>query len=528
MPRLAVTILAALALLLVAPPIGWHALQWLVYLPFFWVLREDRPRANLFFSAVYGVVAVAGIFSWIVDTVALFSNIPLPGAVAILLLFSAVFGSPYILLWVAVHPLRRRFGGLWIVLIPSLQVLIEFAERYVFLFPYNHGVGQYQFLPVWQIVSVTGIWGATWLVWFANCSLAEALYRRRERRPPPVRILAGTATLLALVMALGAWRVSRVEAALANGSVLRVAQIQSPMTMPERLRTPARVTFDFWRSETAKLASGEADLVVWPEGASPYSLQQDRVAEVIGALATAGDFEMVIGGGARERNPNSGEKTGLIAFNSVYHVDREGRLTGRYDKRVPLPFGEYLPLKGTSLSFLVDWVEGVGNFRAGTEAVLLGGQHRYATPICYEATLGQVCRLFANPDLIVTVTNDAWFGDTRQPYLHEMMAAVRATELGVPMFRSAYTGVSAVIEPHGHIKARTKPFEYVNRVVPVRLAKMETLYVRWGDWFVVACAALFVGAALYRRGHAPAHRAPHVPAEADTHGGGSGDLRSER
>jgi apolipoprotein N-acyltransferase len=70
------------------------------------------------------------------------------------------------------------------------------------------------------------------------------------------------------------------------------------------------------------------------------------------------------------------------------------------------------------------------------------------------------------------------------------MAAVRATELGLPMFRAAYTGVSAIIEPHGKIRERTIPFEKVSRVIPVRLGKVPTVYARWGDWFVFANAAL--------------------------------------
>jgi len=341
---------------------------------------------------------------------------------------------------------------------------------------------------MWQIVSVTGIWGATWAIFAANATLAEVVYANRQGRPWPIRPILIGAGLFALNLGFGAWRAASIETQLANAKVLRVAQLQSDKGMIERLSTPARVTFEGWLRQTAEIQPGSADLVVWPEGASPYSLQQDKVAEVFGELARRGGFEMVVGGGARERNPNTGAKTGMIAFNSVYFVDREGKIDGRYDKMVPLPFGEYMPFRGTPLAFLLDWVEGVGDFRAGTQAVVLGSDVRYATPICYEATLGNICRLFPDPDLLVTVTNDAWFGKTGQPYQHEMMAAVRATELGLPMFRSAYTGVSAIIEPHGKIRERTAPFEKVSRVVGVRLGKAPTFYAKWGDWFVATNA----------------------------------------
>ena len=507
--RTTVTIVSASFWGLYAPPTNWYWLQWFGLVPFFWVLRADTPRENLSYSMVYGTVAVASIFYWIADTIALFSNIPFVGAVGVLLLFSFVFGLPFVALWATVHPLRRRFGPLWILLLAAVQVLLEFAERYVFLFPYNGGAAQYQFTMMWQIVSVTGVWGASWAVFAANATLAEVFYARRDGAALPARSLIAGWLLFLANLGFGAWRTSSVEHTLSTSKTLRVAQLQSDKGMQERLATSARVTFDGWLQQTKEIKPGTADLVVWPEGASPYSLQQDKVAAVFGELARQGKFEMVVGGGARERNPNTGAKTGMIAFNSVYYVDRAGKIDGRYDKMVPLPFGEYMPFRGTPLSFLLDWVEGVGDFRAGTEAVVLGREVRYATPICYEATLGNVCRLFSKPDLLVTVTNDAWFGRTGQPYQHEMMAAVRATELGIPMFRAAYTGVSAIIEPHGKIRERTLPFEKVSRVVSVRLGNVPTLYAQWGDWFVLANAVFLTAAlAAHRRKSRMKHPAP--------------------
>ena len=117
-----------------------------------------------------------------------------------------------------------------------------------------------------------------------------------------------------------------------------------------------------------------------------------------------------------------------------------------------------------------------------------------ASPICYEAILSRVCRQFPGVELFVTITNDAWFGDSAAPHQHAMLAAVRAMELGVPLFRSAYTGVSLVVEPHGAIHYETTPFTEVNRVVDVRLGTVNTVYRRFGDWFVLLCLAGLVTA----------------------------------
>jgi apolipoprotein N-acyltransferase len=168
-----------------------------------------------------------------------------------------------------------------------------------------------------------------------------------------------------------------------------------------------------------------------------------------------------------------------------------------YDKMVPLPFGEYLPL-GTTFPWLADYIKGPGDFRAGTEALVfeMGGA-RLATPICYEGILGYLCDDFDSPDLFLNLTNDAWFGETSASDLHGMLVAIRAVELGVPVFRSTYSGTSFVVEPHGEIYAETKIFEPSHQVVPVRMATFDTPYRRFGDWFVWLCM-LILAAAGYR------------------------------
>jgi apolipoprotein N-acyltransferase len=488
--RVLATVGSAASLSLIAPPLNWHPLHWFAYLPMFWALREDRPRLNAALAVLYGTVAVGLIFRWIADTISLFSNIPAIGAYGILLLFSLVFGLPYLALWAAVHPLRRRLGDGWVFAVPALQVVIEYVSMYALLFPYNQGVSQYRFPFTWQLASVTGVWGLSFLVLFVNCVLAEGIYRAREGRPFPIRLVSTAAIVWSCVVIWGWWRFNAVEDVMRAAPTLKVAQLQSNTTMRQRIDNGPRVAFEYWARRTAEIKPGSVDLVVWPEGGSPYSLQSPNVGRIIHQLATHGRFEMLVGGGARERDTTSTDPEAIVAFNSVYYVDKNGEVTQRYDKMHPLPFGEYLPFAHTKLAFLLDWIEGVGDFRAGTEAVVLqGSRFRYSTPICYEAILSQVCRQFDRPDLMVTVTNDAWFGDTGAPWQHGMLAAVRATELGVPMYRSAYTGVSFVAEPNGTIYAETQPFTETGRVVTVRMGKVPTIYARFGDWFVAVCAA---------------------------------------
>jgi apolipoprotein N-acyltransferase len=490
--RVAVTIAAGAVLHVLAPPINLHWLHWLAYLPMLWVVRADTPRRNRWLGYLYGVVGVALIFRWFVDTIILFSNIPWPLAWVCLLLFSMAFGVPYALLWGSVHPLRKRLGPWWILAWPALEVLIEYASMYLLLFPYQHGVSQYRVPYTFQLASLTGVWGVSYLLFFFNAALAEWMYRRQEGGRPPVLALSGAFAAVAATVLFGAWRYQHVEQALAEAPVVRAAQLQSHHSMLDRMRMPARDEFKWWVEATSELPPDSTDLVVWSEGACPYNLNEGRVAGILGDLAQKGGFEMVIGGGSRERREDVDGTSTVTAFNSVYYFGTDGEPAQRYDKMVPLPFGEYLPLADT-FPWLADMIEGPGNFGAGEVAVTFDGRFRYASPICYEAILSYVCTRWETPDLFVNVTNDAWFGDTAAPHQHAMLAAVRAMELGVPVFRSAYSGVSMVIDPHGRISSETVPFTEVKRVVPVRVATFPTLYSKLGDWFVALCLFGLVG-----------------------------------
>ncbi|MCB9677034.1 MAG: apolipoprotein N-acyltransferase [Alphaproteobacteria bacterium] len=491
--RAVVTLAACLLMSLEAPPTNLHWIQWVGLVPMFWVLRPDTPRSNRWLGYLYGVFGVAAIFRWLIDTIDLFSNLPFILAFAILLLFASVFGAPYALLWGSVHPMRRRLGTWWVVAWPALWVVLEYLCMKIFLFPYNHGVGQYQVPVVWQVVGITGVWGLTFLIFFGNAVLGEWFYRRVEgdAEPPGIAAAAFGACLLATV-SYGVYRFEAVEQGLREARVVRLAQLQSGVTMIERLEMGSQRGAAEWIEWTKGIPRDTVDLIVWPEGAAPYlnvrgrneteKRRGNRYRNIIGKLAKDAHAPIVVGAGTVLDTDD-----GIEVFNSVYAFDESGEVVGSYDKMVPLPFGEYFPF-GEYVPWLANAIGGIGDFRAGTEPTLLAvAGTTIAAPICYEAILPDTCRSFDDPGLFVNVTNDAWFGDSAAPWQHGMLAASRTTELGVPMIRSTYSGISFVAEPHGVIHAETELFVPARRLVEVRLATFPTFYARFGDWFVGLC-----------------------------------------
>lgn len=481
--------LSGVLLAFISPPANLHWLHWVSFLPLFWALKERENATNALLGYITGYLGVFSCFFWLAETVVRFSNVQGTIALLAIQLYGLAFGLPYALVFGLVHPLRRRLGLTWVLVIPCLQVLTEWLVPS--LFPYYQGVSQYRVLPVWQIASVTGVYGVTWLVLFTNCVVAEMVYRQRERRPMPWVLLGAACALFFSNVAFGLWRIQAVETAMAPARTLQVAILQQDVTMEERLSGSAKEAVESWFRLTARLKGKDVDLVVWPEGSSPYNPPESPMKEAIQRMMASHHFEFLIGGGTREITRDTvTNEISFTDFNSCYFFGREGEVEGRYDKIVPLPFGEYIPLASV-LPFLRTWIQGPGNFQAGTEPTIFQGDgFTFATPICYEAILHDIVRRMASADLFVNITNDAWFGDTASPHQHAMLAAVRSVEFGRPTLRLAYTGVSMIVEPTGRIVYETRPFAEVVDVVPLRLEKVDTLYLRFGDWFCWLCLAL--------------------------------------
>jgi len=485
-PAIAAALFSGLVLKLVSPPYGLAFIHWLTFVPLFVVVATDDRKRNFKLGYLSGFFAVWTLFFWLAQTIDLFSNIPLALAALIIALFAAVWGLPYGLLAMALHPLRRRFGAWWVLLYPCVWVAGEFLQPA--LFPYYQGVGQYRTPYTWQLASVIGAMGVSWLVIATNAAVAELALSRGARRS-----LLPFGIVLALFLGnlgFGYQRFHAVEATLSGAPIARVSLLQQGVTMVQRIQDRGSEVFKSWMELTAKVVDDKPDLVVWPEGSIYYNPTDKRVQPVFEKMTTDHGFAFLVGGGTREADPDDPSKR--ASWNSAYLFGRDGKIAGRYDKMVPMPFGEYLPWP---FSYLDRWIEGVGHFRAGTiPTVFDAGKFTFTTPICYEAILEKQMRVLSETDAYVNITNDGWFGDTSAPHQHAMLSAALAMEMGRPMLRIAYTGISMVVEPHGVIKHETRPYTEVAEVVELRLAKFDTPYRSWGRYFPWACALVAVAA----------------------------------
>ncbi len=497
--RFAAAILSGLGLAIASPPLNWAHLTWVLYVPLLWSLREDDTPGNTLLAYLTGYAGLCTCFFWLAETLVIYSNVPPVLCIVAVHLYALFFAIPWALAFSWVPQVRRRYGAWWTVLIPCWFVVLEF---YVWsLFPFFVGSFQYKVLPVIQLASVTGTAGVSWLILFFNCAIAEWIYRAREGSRAPRGLLAGAVGLVLANAAWGAARIERVDAITETWPTARVTQIQHEVTMQVRMAQSAVETLRSWKILSDRLIREEVDLAVWPEGAILHDPRPNSAYRIRGFLENVTrnlGAPLLLGAGFSERkvDPDTGRKFREYR-NSVYLVNEDGELADRYDKMVPLPFGEYIPLADT-FPILKEWIQGPGDFEAGDRSVVFETPgFRFTVAICYEAILGPFIRKnHAGGDLIINVTNDGWFGSMFAPHQHAMLSINRTVELGIPMYRVAYTGVSLNADPVGRITHETAPYEEVARVVEIKPGRIDTFYRKHGDWFPALCLLLSVLAAV--------------------------------
>ena len=318
-------------------------------------------------------------------------------------------------------------------------------------FPWN-AIG-YAAMPVpllMQSSAAIGLYGVNALAVavFAMPALAGGNRYRRTG-------LALAAMLVALHAGFGWWRLSLPETRVENQVSLRIVQPSidqgAKWDDAERIRI-----LDTYLDLSARPPEGDAkrpDLVIWPETAVPYLItERPEVLSAIGAMLQ--DGQALLTGAVRSEGDPSGGSARY--YNSIVAISSDGEITDAADKSHLVPFGEYLPLEAffgrLGISRIVT-APGPFSTPADREAISIGKTVAALPLICYEIIFpGEAAKVAGPVNIIVNVTNDAWYGDTPGPYQHLRQAQVRAVEIGLPVVRAANNGISAVIDAHGRIE----------------------------------------------------------------------------
>lgn len=429
---------------------------------FFWVLAyflAAHSRRDLTVGYFFGLGYFALTMSWIIEPFAVgppaYANLG-PLAWALMAVGLALFWLPIFVF--------RRFG-LWAIALGYL--LVEGLRAVIFTgLPWGLMAHGFVDLPLAQSASILG----TFLLSALLVLIALWLGAGRGLQPH-----IGAVVLLLMLMATGWFRAAPGVNDWADYSV---AVVQANQQQGERFDP------NLWRGqldEHIALSAAKVDLVIWPEAASRFSPSDgDDLRQYI--LAGIGARAIIFGAPSFDDGR---------FFNSAYGFD-QGGAQARYDKRHLVPFGEYIPFgdflfrHGLFIQTVTTFSGRKGEYRPWT---MTTGHPRPIILICYEGIFPWLSR--GPGDYLVQITNDSWFGTRSGPYQHLDIARYRAIENGLPLVRSAITGISAVIGAQGEIRAQIPLGQAGVMTTQLGPRYVTTLYRWWGEG--MAIMVVFIG-----------------------------------
>ena len=470
-----------LALAMPGPNLGPLAAVALV--PLLHALHGPSPKAGFRIGFCGGVVFFGVLLHWLY-TIWEFASVGIIPAylvlVAYLALYWGIFG------W-GVAWLSRRLGPWGLApAAASLWTLLEWVRAQgPFGFPWGQAADAlYQIPSAIQVASLTGIWGVSFLVVLVNALFAQGWVRRQWQAPVTALVIVGF-TLG------GGWLAIPPTAASDEGHGVRIVQ----PSIPQRVRSDAGQLGEFrriYRELMGNIDTSGSDLTVLPESILPtYVLEDSDVRDELTDWAQRHDQTLLFGTYRRSEG---------TTYNSSVAVSPDGTLGDIYDKHHLVPFStEYFPgkplLRRLGTFKLIPVGDRLGLIDPGRgHRPLQTEMGRVATPICFESIFPRIIRTFARngAELIVVVTNDAWFKTSWALPQHFSKAVFRAVETRLDVVQAANSGISGIVDGHGRIQIRSTIDERTVLGGTVRSHDRETLYTRWGDWWIGLCA-LYLG-----------------------------------
>ncbi|MFN8390710.1 MAG: apolipoprotein N-acyltransferase [Bdellovibrionota bacterium] len=466
-----------------------------------------RSKHLVFDLLFFGLVFHAAAFSWLPQTLSFFGGFPTPVSYVLFALFCILSSAQLMLVaWLCRRLQRSPLDALGLALPLAWWAGEFFVPR---LFPWSlvHPLvswklfsGLAAFVGVYPLSALILWWMRVFLMLVP--SRAGGVVRSRLE-------LGGLAASVLTASFVSAYGASALESSLSNAQSIAVGLIQGNLSATQkgdvRLLTP---NLEVYRALSRQAIAAGAQLLIWPESVmnawTPEDIERvrntriDPFPESTVPLLYGGLSFRKLSQEELDRNPPMSEDMLYYRFNSAFGIGGDGKVLGRYHKRVLMPFGEYLPLAKT-FPMIKSISPHTGDFSVGDRVDPItfplpdgAGSYRVANLICYEDLVPSLTRegVRLGANVLVNLTNDAWYGETAAPYQHHLLASWRAIESGRFLIRATNTGFSGIVDPRGTTVAGLPIFDQGTLVRQVSLLSHETLYTKVGDVFSWLLGAL--------------------------------------
>ena len=482
-------------------------LTWIAVAPLIAVVLHPSTKRPAVYGFLCGLTANGGGFYWIVGFLQRFGHLPIAASAPIFALLIGYQATTFALFaWV----LRRIHDRL-----PQIPVVILAPVSYVslelvmpFIFPWYLAITQAWHPLAIQVAELTGPLGVSFILVMVNAAIYAATKKQ-------MRQVAGAAVAMALVLGFGALRIHQVSAARDAAPKLKVGVVQANIGIHEKwVPNMATSNLATHQALSKKLEEEGADLIVWPESSYPFFFERSQKhdwPETSPQEARRGFHTPLLFGSL------TADRIAPYPYNSALLLDKEGDVRGLFDKNILMVFGEYVPFY-EQMRWLKKYIPDISNWSRGTDVTVFpfdappgsaAKPIKIAPMICYEDIFPSFGRRLAKlePNLMINITNDAWFGRTSEPYEHMALSVYRAVELRLDLVRAVNTGVSAFIDSTGKLTKKTasvdpeeKPSAPPTTLLgEVAVQQASTIYGTVGEAFGGLCLVVLCYFALRAR-----------------------------
>jgi apolipoprotein N-acyltransferase len=492
------TVFSALLSTAAFPNIDIWVLAWISLVPLFYVLGMARPIGSFLAGALFGFLHMIGLAYWIFNAIYFNTGAGFLVSILFLVLVIGLFSGLYYGFFALAAARIIQSCSPWYlktVYVASAWVCTEYVRAYLFSgMPWElFGYSQYRWLGLIQVADITGVYGISFVLVFANCSIYQACSVWPDIRKSTGIVLPAIG-LVAVVLFYGFFSLSLYPAQPATHGDHKTGIIQCSILQDERWQdgTQDMQVARYIANSDEAFRQG-AKLIVWPEAALQTYLQEQIPDSIIQRLAQ-NNGALLIGGPRYIGHPGD-----YIFYNSAFLLTKNG-IVQFYDKIHLLPFGEYFPFG--FIDVLRNRYAGPRQYSEGRKyTVLATPEGKLGTLLCFEIIFPELVRGFVKngAEIIMNISNDAWFGRTSAHYQHFSMAVFRAVEFRRPVLRSANTGISGYIDAAGHIVQQLDPFQEGVIICSPAPGHGESFYCRYGDLFACVCMGGFLFFLFFKR-----------------------------
>lgn len=509
-------LVSAILMALAFPPYGLWPISFIALVPYFLALSKTKTvKKAVQTSFLMGMFLVFTGFYWVSDVAVNFGGLPWIVGKIVLIAFS-LFGEMQFLpfgLAIFYHLKHSHKQSRVHKIITYALFYITFDYLYPKIFPNSIGHGLYGWFSFAQLAEITGVPGLTFLMVATNVSIYFLFvdYLNQKLRLKSYKYSIGIFVLMIAISLWGRDRINTLENLNNKFSKnIKVSIIQANIGDVEKLASENGIKSavdkvlqkyeDFSKQTVNRF---KPDLIIWPETAYPllYTHLQNENANRSGSardryildLVKQLNTPLIFGGYSSDYKKD---------YNTIFYVTPDGKLKGQYRKNILLAFGEYVPL-GPLGPLVQSIIPTIADFGRGSGPMSFeytnakGEMFSFSPQICYEGIDTEFTRGCAlkEVDFILNVTNDSWFGDSAEPYIHFMITAFRSIEHRIPMVRATNTGFSSIIESTGKMNQTSQLFteQVIEAEIKIPHSKeriSKTIYSIWGEWFAKLCCLI--------------------------------------